>query len=253
MHTITYLFKSLGKPLNGRFIYAKSIHGLLFNITAQAGRTESDWLHNHPTPRPFATVPLYTDKGILAGVRIAAITERTANLFIRTGEWFQQTERPCQIGKQTFIITEVQAEPRLSWQQLAMSEPIHEIGLRFLSPTAFKQGPGHLPLPLPRNVFGGPTRIWQAFAPPMMPLPHNWLEWCDQDVFVCQHNIETVTVNIMKQKPFTGFVGDVWFRAKQGEEIYLRAWQALSQLITFCGTGHKATMGMGAVERIGNN
>lgn len=250
MHTITYYFTPLHEPLNGRHIHAKGLHGLLFNITGQADREESNWLHKHPTPRPFTLVPLYGQDGCLAGIRLSALTDQAASLFQRTGEWFCQTARPCHLGGREFIISDCRTTPGPNWQQLALSEPTKQIGLRFCSPTAFKQGPGHLPLPLPANVFSSPVRVWEAFAPPMMILPSEWLAWCAQDVFVTRHNIETVQVNISKQERFTGFVGDVWFEAVQGNEINLRAWQALSTLATYCGVGHKTTMGMGTVERI---
>lgn len=84
----------------------------------------------------------------------------------------------------------------------------------------------------------------------MMTLPTGWLDWCTQNVFVTQHHIETATVSIDKNDRFTGFVGEVWFEAYRGEELALRAWQALTDLAVFCGVGHKTTMGMGVVERI---
>lgn len=250
MHTITYLFTPLYEPLNGRFIHAKGLHGLLFNIASQADRHETGWLHKHPTPRPFTLVPLYSEDGCLAGIRLSALTDRAASLFQRTGEWFSKTERPCHLGGHEFIISECRTTPGPNWQQLALSEPIRQLGLNFISPTSFKQGPGHLPLPLPKNVFGSPLRVWEAFAPPMMLLPSEWLEWCTRDVFVIRHNIETVQVAISRQNLFTGFVGEVWFGARQGSDLQLRAWQAVSELATFCGIGYKTTMGMGAVERI---
>jgi len=81
----------------------------------------------------------------------------------------------------------------------------------------------------------------------MLRLPDGWLDWCTRDVFVTDHRIETVTVSIDQKERFTGFVGDVWFEAHQGEDIYLCAWPALTDLAAFCGVGHKTTMGMGAV------
>lgn len=250
MHTITYLFIPLDEPLHGRTIYARGLHGFLFNVTGQTDRQESDWLHHHPTPRPFTLVPLYSEDGYLAGLRVSALTDRAATLFQRTGEWFQNTERPCHLGGREFIINETHTVPGPSWAQLALSQPAQQIGLRFTSPTAFKQGPRHLPLPLPANVFSGPVRIWETFAPPMMTLPPGWLEWCGQNVFVTQHRIETATVTIDKNERFTGFVGEVWFEAHRGDDLALRAWQALADLAAFCGVGHKTTMGMGAVERL---
>lgn len=250
MHAITYTFTPLREPLNGRSIHARGLHGLLFNITGQADRVESDWLHKHASPRPFTFVPLYNDVGHLAGLRLSALTDRAATLFQRTGEWFARERRPCHLGGQEFTITDVQTVPGPGWPQLALSQPGRQVGLRFLSPTAFKQGPRHLPLPLPVNVFSGPLRIWEAFAPPMLRLPEGWLDWCARDVFVTRHSIETVTVAIDQREQFTGFVGEVWFVAHQGQEIDLCAWQALTDLATFCGVGHKTTMGMGAVARL---
>ena len=250
MYTITYTFTSLREPIDGRSIHARGLHGFLFNITGQADRQESDWLHKHPAPHPFSLVPLYTNAGHLAGLRLSALTDRAAALFQRTGNWFMREKRPCHLGGHEFVISESRATPSSNWQQLALSEPVRAIGLRFASPTSFKQGPGSLPLPLPKNVFSSPVRAWEAFAPPMMSLPSGWLEWCARDVFVKYHNIETVQVAISQQEQFTGFVGEVWFEAYQGEDMQLRAWQALSTLATFCGVGHKTTMGMGAVEII---
>ncbi len=250
MHHITLIFAPIRQPINGRSTTARGLHGMLFNILQQTDKAETDWLHQHDAPRPFSFVPLYTDNGILAGMRLAAITERTATLFIRAGEWFQQEGHICHLAGQEFIIAESRHTPGPNWQQLAYGQPIRQMGLRFISPTAFKQGPGHLPLPLPGNIFGSPMRIWKAFAPPMMQLPENWLEWCRQMVFVTEHNIETISVNLRKQNKFTGFVGEVWMKAYRGSEVELSTWQALGDLAAFCGVGHKATMGMGAVERI---
>lgn len=243
---VSKLCTPIDEPLNGRDIYAKSLHGLLFNITGQADRQESDWLHASPSPRPFSLVPLYSEDGFLAGIRLAALSERAASLFQRTGDWFCKTQRPCHIGGREFFVSDYWSTPSLNWQQLAMNEPVSKMGLRFVSPTAFKQGPGHLPLPLPANVFGSSAKIWQAFAP--SELPEEWLEWCQQDIFIIQHNIETVKVTVSRHQQFTGFVGDVWFEAFKGSHIQRRAWSALGTLAAFCGVGHMTTMGMSAVE-----
>lgn len=250
MHHITLTFTPVRQPIDGRSVTARGLHGMLFNILAQADREESDWLHGHGSPRPFSFVPLYSDDGFLAGIRLAAINERAAVLFVRTGEWFQKEGRPCHLAGQEFTIGETRQTPGPTWQQLAFSQPVRQMGLHFTSPTAFKQGPGHLPLPLPGNIFGSSVRIWQSFAPPMMRLPTDWMDWCRREIFIRRHRIETVSVNISKQEEFTGFVGEVWLDAHRGNDAELSAWQALAELSCFCGVGHKTTMGMGSVQRI---
>ena len=86
MYYITLTFTPIRQPIDGNTVTARGLHGMLFNILQQADKPESDWLHQHGSPRPFSFVALYTDDGILAGMRLAAITERTATLFIRTGD-----------------------------------------------------------------------------------------------------------------------------------------------------------------------
>lgn len=250
MNTITYLFTPLDRPLNGRYIYAKGLHGLLFNITRQADKEESDWLHALRGQKPFSLVPLYDGEGCLAGIRLSAIIDRVATLFQRTGDWFAKMEYPCQLGGHEFIISDCRITAGPNWQQLALSEPSRQIGLNFISPTSFKQGDIRTPLPLPATVFGSPYRLWKAFAPPMMVLSSEWLEWCTRNVFITQHRIETVAVTVNQKETFTGFVGEVWFEAHRGSELQQRTWQALSSLAAFCGVGHMTTMGMGAVEQL---
>ena len=251
MYHITYTFAPVREPLNGRLITAHSLHGFLFNITGQADRTESDWLHQHHPPRPFTMVPLYTDDGTCAGVRIAAITERAAELFRRTGEWFRDQQKICHLKGQEFLREGVRCLPGPNWPQLAHSQPAHQMGLRFLSPTAFSQkGNRRLLLPLPANVFRTPARMWETFAPPRMTRLDGWPDWCERQVLVSDLRIETVTVSIRERVKFTGFVGEVWYEAPQHDEMPLRIWQALADLAAFCGVGYKSTMGMGAVERI---
>ena len=77
-----------------------------------------------------------------------------------------------------------------------------------------------------------------------------WLLWCERDVFVFEHRIESVAIGLNKVKRFRGFVGEVIYKANGKNQGYLQIWQALGTLAAFCGVGHKTTMGMGAVERL---
>jgi CRISPR-associated endoribonuclease Cas6 len=249
MHHVLLTFTPLGKPLDGRFITARGLHGLLFDSLKHVDLEEAVWLHDHAAPKPFSLVPLYSNEGYLVGMRLATITDRATLLFMRAWEWARDTERPLRLGKQAFTVSTVECVPGPGWLALARTPPESRVHFRFLSPTAFKQGPGSLPLPVPVNVFSWPMRVWQAFAPPST-LPEGWLDWCEREVFVVAHDIETVRVTISRPDDFTGFVGEVHFAAHQGSSPELSAWQALSNLAAFSGIGHKTTMGMGAVERI---
>lgn len=250
MHRITLSFT----PINGRHVTALGLQGLLFNVLRHHDIKEATWLHGHPAPKPFALIPLYSEAGELAGLRLSVISERAAHLI--QGGWQRAWSegRPLRLGYQEFRVGDMSVEAAPSFAQLASLPPVRQVALSFLSPTAFKQGPGSLPLPVPGNVFSWPVKVWQSFAPPLLTLPADWLDWCAQDVFVVQHQIQTVTVNVSRNETFTGFVGEVQFRAENRHpqsELYLHAWQGLAGLAAFSGVGRKTTMGMGAVEIIG--
>lgn len=250
MQQLTILFTPTNGRIDGNHITGRGLHGLLFNVLQQVNPAEAAWLHHHESPKPFSLVPLYTEEGALAGMRLSAVTERAGILFLEAWQTMKEQGELLRLGRyQTFTASSITSTAGPSFQALAQSRPESTMSLHFLSPTAFKQGPGHLPLPVPANVFSWPWRVWQAFAPAALTLGDSWPDWCEANVFVCRHRIETVEVPISQQERFTGFVGTVEFEAMDGTEAYLRVWQALGSLATFCGVGHKTTMGMGAVER----
>ena len=252
MDYINYSFEPIStlRPIDGSKVTARGLHGLIFNILKQVNEEEATWLHQHRTPRPFHFVAVYGPDNTLQGIRLAAFTDRVADLLECAGSAFVASKRACSLGGQRFIIDRVMRHPGPTWQQMTQVVASRHLRLAFLSPTSFKQGPGHIPLPIPGNVFATPMRVWKAFAPALLMLPDGWLEWCHLNVFVTKHDIKTVEVQINKQARFTGFVGTATFEAQQSEEVYLIAWQALARVAEFCGTGHKTTMGMGATEII---
>lgn len=250
MHQIGIGFQPTDSPLVGDHITARGLHGVLYHVLKQTDPQTATWLHKHTAPKPYTMVPYYdTDRSVLAGIRLTSITDRAAGVLIHAWRRAYHEQWPLQLGRIPFIVRDLEAIPGDSFTRhiSAPAEPV--VGLRFLAPTAFKQGPGHLPLPLPRNVFSWPWRVWHAFASSTLRLPPDWLDWCDANVFVIQHTIRTATVTISHtQPPFVGFVGEVWFEAKADELLYLSTLQALARVTPYSGVGHKTTMGMGAVE-----
>lgn len=257
MYYIAVRFESIKKAIDADYVTMRGLHGVLFNVLEQCNPAEAEWLHQHPTPKPFSMAPYYREedgKGILVGVRYAAITDRAATLIYEAWQRVYHTREMLRLGKyQTFRVEHVEVIHKWNFAeiaQMARQVPQKKMVLEFLSPTSFKQGPGHLPLPLPRNVFQRPLRVWQCYAPMVLSIPADWLDWCEQDVFVEEHQIQTGIAAITHKQRFIGFTGQVSFCAYKGEEQYLRVWQALGSFAAFCGVGHTTTMGMGAVERL---
>lgn len=251
MYTITTTFHPHGSRLEGRHITAKGLNGLFFNVLERTNPNGGKWFHEHASPKPYSVVSFYTDRGELAGLRYAAVTEDAAALIAQAWQKVYQQGELLQLGRyQQFTVGDVTVQPGPDWFTLADSRPLRQVKLRFLSPTSFKQGPGDLPLPLPGNVFRTPFVVWNSFAPTPLKLPDEWLAWCGRDIFVIEHQIQTATIALSRDDGFTGFVGEVSFRAYQGDESSLCIWHALARLTAFSGVGRKTTMGMGAVELV---
>lgn len=250
MHKIGIGFQPTNSPLNGDHITARGLHGVLYHVLKRADAHTATWLHKHSAPKPYTMVPYYdTKRGILAGIRITAVTDRTAGVLLNAWQRAYKEQWPLHLGRISFIVRDIENIPGDNFEQHINAPADPTVGLRFMAPTAFRQGPGHLPLPLPRNVFSWPWRVWDAFAPSTLRLPPDWLDWCNTNVFVVQHDIQTAAVTIRhNEQPFVGFVGDVWFQAYANELLYLSTLQALARLTTYSGVGYKTTMGMGAVE-----
>ncbi len=252
MHQIGIGFQGIDGPIAGERVTARGLHGLLYNVLKQFDQRKATWLHNHRAPKPYTVAPYYDSAtSSLAGVRLTALSAETTALFVPAWEMARLSGRQLHLGSENFTVQRVESIPGPSFKALSTLQPKVEVALRFLSPTSFRQGPGDLPLPLPRNVFQRPFEVWQSFAPRELQIPGDWLEWCEQNVFVTAHQIETATVHISWNEPFTGFVGAVSFRAKDDAVLYRSVWQGLAALAPYCGVGRKTTMGMGAVEQIG--
>ena len=135
----------------------------------------------------------------------------------------------------------------LSWKELLDAEPHKEVELFFATPTAFKAGDLDLPLPVPRLVFGGLLRKWNAFSP--YPLGGSAQE-LERKVALADAHIRT--------KPFydgrshiVGFVGRARFRVLRGASPeLLRAVNTLARFAFFAGVGRKTTHGMGLIRVI---
>lgn len=249
MYQLMVGFQPQHKPINGRSITARGLHGLLYNVLQKYDPDGATWLHGHSAPKPYSLAPYYSEQGHLMGIRFSTISDAASELIINSWQHAHNQVYPLSLGEQTFTIRGVEYVPGHSFADLAQCSDDREVGLQFLSPTAFRQGPGWLPLPFPANVFGSPLRVWQCYAPSVLALPDDWLDWCHQHVFITSHQIETVQVNLQKKGDFLGFVGSVSFAAQNYSRRYLYAWQALATLAAFCGVGAKTTMGMGAVTR----
>ena len=241
--------------LDGSQVMARGLHGVLYHVLEMADRQdktqEATWLHQHEAPKPYTLVPYYVDDGSLAGIQISAVGDRSATALTRAWLLARESPEPLLLGRQPLRIGETELVYDGTINSLVMDEKYQRLGLRFLSPTSFKKGPGDMPLPMPESVFRRPFQVWNHYSHPLERLPDSWLEWCANSVYITKHRIETVDVRVGPGSYVTGFVGEVWYEPYKGTSLQRRMLAALSRLAGYAGVGRKTTMGLGAVEFLG--
>jgi len=134
----------------------------------------------------------------------------------------------------------------LTYADLAASDAVADLVLRFTTPTLFRRKGMPVLSPEPRLVFGSYLRRWQAFSP--VPLPGLDEAALREPVALVESDLREEMVDLATVR-HPGFVGTVRYRIA-GEAALQRGIAALAAYAAFCGTGSRTAFGMGQTERI---
>lgn len=127
------------------------------------------------------------------------------------------------------------------------------IGMRFVSPTAFKADRERIPLPRPELLVRKLGEKWNVYAPPQLRLCETDLSIVGSAVWIGRYDLHTEILRFPSRRdlhghPEVGFVGECEFvvddRAPEGACTIARS---LLEFAYYAGVGHKTTMGMGQV------
>lgn len=231
-----------------RDVTPEELHAAFLGFVNRGDRALGELLHiPHLGQRPFTLHPLgnpaVTDKLTL---RVSVLAPE---LFFRFWErWKGRGGIPLKLGRRFLEPISLSAGGpwggQLSWKELSEVTPAKEVELWFATPTAFKAGDLDLPLPLPRLVFGGLLRKWNAFSPFPLGISPQELE---RKVALAEACIRTKAFYDGRSR-IVGFVGRARFRVLRGSSPeLLRAVNVLARFAFFAGVGRKTTHGMGLV------
>lgn len=120
--------------------------------------------------------------------------------------------------------------------------------VEFVSPTAFSDDAGFVPLPIPENVFGSWLRRWDAFAAASLPraVPALGEARLTLNRF---DGLRTSPVQL-PEGMVIGFSGACRFRTLAEDDFWARLCNLLADFSFFCGTGAKTTVGLGQTRRL---
>lgn len=122
--------------------------------------------------------------------------------------------------------------------------------LRFGSPTVFRSQESFMPLPLPRLVFEGLVRRWNATAP--LALPAEVARYADECMAISRYRLHTERVTFGEtgeRGMFPGFVGQVSYSFRVKDRYWMGLVHTLAAFALYAGVGRQTTMGLGQVKR----
>jgi hypothetical protein len=238
-------------------VQAVRAHALNGLFHAELGKRHSalvEALHHGAGPMPFSLTPLFNaEEATFTGFRVGVLTAAVGDAVAETWGGLAAKRAEVQLGSARLSVLGVEPEaPALTYEQLQATAPAaHGVRLRFETPVRFKSGV----LPTPRAVWQAYALRWETFAP-NLPMPPEFGRWAGYAVEATEVFLTTAYAPAENTVEWKGAMGEVEYQAKTNElpaaraPDYLKAWQALALLAEFCGTGEKATMGLGRTQRV---
>jgi CRISPR-associated endoribonuclease Cas6 len=228
----------------------RALHGLFYQWLALGDYTLATDVHDDDGARPFTVAYLSRNNGH-GRLRFTVLYDE---LWPALEQGLAKTPT-VEVLNQPLTLPE--SGPRVYQKTYAAlvddAELDKRIALRFHSPTSFRSGGMHVPLPEPRRVFQSWLLRWNDFAPEEHKINIAILYIVEAHVAVSRYNLRTRLADWGRNRKVVGFVGEVQFyvlRAHKIGEDWLRKLNVLADYAPFCGTGHKTTQGLGQTERV---
>lgn len=250
------------EPFQGR-----AMHALFLDLTARADAGLAAALHDSDALKPFTS-------SNLSGLH-ALIPENSRRAAVQPGQVFRWRVTTCapalsrlwaaqvlpglagtvtvagipfEVQRWTTDAGEdgwagVSSYAALAQQHtLAPRPPGPWVNLRFASPTTFRSGGVHVPLPIPALLLGHWLEKWNAFSP--LALHPDVRAFAEEQVVVNRYDLRTEPVQF-GPATIIGFVGQCSLTVKHEDPYWRRIPHLLAAFSFWCGTGHKTTQGLG--------
>ena len=132
-------------------------------------------------------------------------------------------------------------------QQYTLQERMSDrLTLRFASPTVFKSQNMFLPFPLPRLVFEGLARRWNAFSP--IQIHPEIVRYAEECVAISRYHLRAETVSFGGdggRGALPGCVGVCTYALRVRDRYWMGLVHLLAGFALYAGVGKQTTMGLG--------
>lgn len=257
-----------------RHWWGRAVHAFFLKLVAGQNPELAQELHDDTAPRPFSTSSLIgrfdRDGRLKTGetywLRLTAMRQDVCQVLqnaIQPGGDLA-VGAAVELDYTRFGVTsENEREGFGLWQAttsyaklgapylLASQSPPHRLRLLFTSPASFKSEGRHIPLPLPRLVFGSLLERWNTFAPLAFPLElRRYFEEC---LVISRYELKTQAVHLKEGGVRVGMTGWVDFSTLNYDRYWMSLVTTLARYALFAGIGVATTQGMGQCRLVEEN
>jgi CRISPR-associated endoribonuclease Cas6 len=262
--------------------WGRAAHALLLNTVRQVDENLAADLHSatgegQEAPqasgnavRPFTTSTLmgHFNKGTLDpqstyGLRLTAfradlatiLETASTNGMLAAGQTIELDYQPFEVLSVQPIQQPAEAGSSSPWAGsnsyqdlsapylLAKIPAPKRISLQFTSPTTFKSGGRHVPVPLPGLVFGSLLERWNAWSPVSFPVETR--RYAEECLAISKFDLETRPVPQKSRGLRVGAVGSISYTTINHDRYWMSVLAVLAHFSLFCGVGAGASAGLG--------
>ncbi len=126
---------------------------------------------------------------------------------------------------------------------LAKQAAPRRVNMQFSSPTTFKSGGMHVPIPLPELVFGSLLERWNAYAPISFPVEVR--RYAVECLAISKYVLETRPVPTKSGGLRVGAVGRISYTALNYDQYWMSVIATLTAFSLFAGVGAGTSSGLG--------
>ena len=281
--SLVLTLRLISQPAPGTVLprwWGRAAHALLLNIFRQVNPELAKDLHKADNQRPFTVSTLIgrfpkgtLDRDELYTLRLtgmrkdvcAVLLEAAAGNLLSLGSILELDYLPFQV---------VSIAPQELWSQadsgeresnpalktspwaavgtyqeisaallLAKEQAPRKVSLQFTSPTVFKSGGKHVPLPLPGLVFGSLLERWNQFAP--VTFPAEAKRYAEECLAVARYRLSSRVIHVKSRGMRIGAVGEITYTSLNYDRYWMSVIAVLAAFALYAGVGAGTSMGMG--------
>jgi CRISPR-associated endoribonuclease Cas6 len=253
--------------------WGRAAHALLLDLVREGDPSLAERLHRDNQTRPFTVSTLMGrfSQGKLDPrepymLRLTALTHPIATVLkAATQNGRLSLGNELELDYLPFEITALDPAPAASspaspwagedsYQELgailllAKENAPRRLSLSFTSPTTFKSGGMHVPVPLPELVFGSLLDRWNAFAP--ITFPEETKRYAAECLAIGRYKLSSRAVPMKKGGLRVGGVGEISYTSLNYDRYWMSVIGTLAEFARYSGVGAGTSMGLGQCRRI---